>query len=142
MEWSANNNRYLCNLKIFIFSSGDIGIHGIEAINVGESSVTGTGEEIIHAHQDQLERYVYKSVHFVVLQEIHWICFSYCLFFAISIAWCSSTTLNIMSIKDLKIRRTREVFIGDVMIVCNTYLDKANITCKILHADMTYANGT
>jgi hypothetical protein len=68
-----------------MFSSSEIGIPGIEAINVGESSVTGTGEATIHVQQEQLERYVYKNVDFAVGKEIHGNCSSYCLFFVIVI---------------------------------------------------------
>jgi hypothetical protein len=50
-------------------------------------------------------------------------------------------TQNIVSIEDLNSHRTGEVFIGDVMVVYNTYLDKANRSHKILHADMTNENG-
>jgi hypothetical protein len=62
---------YLCNLQIVIFSSGEICIPRIKAINVGELSMTGICETSIHGQHDQLEMYVYKSVHFVVGQEIH-----------------------------------------------------------------------
>jgi hypothetical protein len=47
-----------------MFSSRKIGIPVIEAINVGESSVTCTGETTIHAQQEQLERYAYKKCTF------------------------------------------------------------------------------
>jgi hypothetical protein len=33
--------------------------------------MTGVGEATIHVQQNQLERYVYKNVHFAVGQEIH-----------------------------------------------------------------------
>jgi len=52
----------LCNLQIAMFNSSEIGIPGIEAINVRESSLTGTSEATIHVQQEQLERYVYKKM--------------------------------------------------------------------------------
>jgi hypothetical protein len=55
--------------------------------------------------------------------------------------WCSCVNSNIVSIEDLNNCRTREVFIGDVMVVYNTYLDYVNRTHKILCANTTYANG-
>jgi hypothetical protein len=41
----------------------------------------------------------------------------------------------------LNSRRVGELFIGDVMVVYNTYLDKVNKSRKILRADMTDENG-
>jgi hypothetical protein len=41
----------------------------------------------------------------------------------------------------LNSRRTGDLFIGDVMVVYNTYLDKVNKSRKILRADMTDENG-
>jgi hypothetical protein len=34
-----------------------------------------------------------------------------------------------------------EVLIGDVMVIYNTYLDKANRSCQILRANMTNESG-
>jgi hypothetical protein len=43
--------------------------------------------------------------------------------------------------RGLEQSQTGEVFIGDVMVVYNTYLDKVNRSCKILRVDMTDENG-
>jgi hypothetical protein len=45
-----------------MFISSEI---GIPKINVGESSVIGTGEATIHVQQEKLERCLYKNVDFV-----------------------------------------------------------------------------
>jgi hypothetical protein len=46
-------------------------------------------------------------------------------------------TPKVLSIEGLNNHRTGQVFIGDIMVVYNTYLDKANKTRSIMRADMT-----
>jgi hypothetical protein len=46
-------------------------------------------------------------------------------------------TPKVLSIEGLNSRRTRQVFIGDIMVVYSTYLDKANKSRSIMRADMT-----
>jgi hypothetical protein len=46
-------------------------------------------------------------------------------------------TPKILSIEGLNSRRTGQVFIGDIMVIYSTYLDKPNKTRSIIRADMT-----
>ena len=46
-------------------------------------------------------------------------------------------TSKVLSIEGLNNHRSGQVFIGDIMVVYNTYLDKANKSRSIMHADMT-----
>jgi hypothetical protein len=46
-------------------------------------------------------------------------------------------TPKILSIEGLNSRRTGQVFIGDIMVVYSTYLDKENKTRSIMRAEMT-----
>jgi hypothetical protein len=46
-------------------------------------------------------------------------------------------TPKILSIEGLNSRRTGQMFIGDIMFVYSTYLDKVNKTRSIMCADMT-----
>jgi hypothetical protein len=62
-------------------------------------------------------------------------------FLQFSIAWYNFKTLNIVSIEELKSCRIGEVFIGDMIVIYNTYLDKAYRTHKVSCAEMTDANG-
>ena len=50
-------------------------------------------------------------------------------------------TPKVLSIEDLNNRRTGQVFVGDIMVVYSTYLDKENKTRSIMHADMTDKEG-
>jgi hypothetical protein len=45
-------------------------------------------------------------------------------------------TSKVLSIEDLNSRQTGPLFIGDIMVVYTTYLDKANKNRSIMHADM------
>ena len=46
-------------------------------------------------------------------------------------------TPKILSIEGLNSRRTGQVFIGDIMVIYSTYLDKENKTRSIMRVDMT-----
>jgi hypothetical protein len=46
-------------------------------------------------------------------------------------------TSKVLSIEGLNNRRTGQVFIGDIMVIYSTYLDKENKIRFIMHADMT-----
>ena len=47
-------------------------------------------------------------------------------------------TSKVPSIKGLNSRQTRQLFVGDIMVVYTTYLDKENKSRSIMRADMTY----
>jgi len=47
-------------------------------------------------------------------------------------------TSKVMSVEALNNRQTGQVFIGDIMVVYTTYLDKANKIRPIMPPDMTY----
>jgi hypothetical protein len=42
-----------------------------------------------------------------------------------------------LSIEGLNSRQTGQVFVGDIMVIYSTYLDKENKTSSIMRADMT-----
>jgi hypothetical protein len=46
-------------------------------------------------------------------------------------------TSKVLSIEGLNNRRTGQVFVGDIMVVYSTYLDKENKSRSIMRADMT-----
>lgn len=46
-------------------------------------------------------------------------------------------TSKVILIEGLNNRRTGKVFVRDIMVIYNTYLDKANKTRSIMRADMT-----
>jgi len=46
-------------------------------------------------------------------------------------------TSKVLSIEGLNNRQTRQVFVGDIMIVYSTYLDKAKKSRSIMRVDMT-----
>jgi hypothetical protein len=46
-------------------------------------------------------------------------------------------TSKVLSIEGLNSHQTGQVFVGDIMVVYSTYLDKANKSRSIMHVDMT-----
>jgi hypothetical protein len=65
----------------------------------------------------------------------------HCLFYAFLVCRPRYTASTIVSIEDLNSRRTGQIFVGDIMAVYNTYLDKTNKSRRILRADMTDEKG-
>ena len=51
------------------------------------------------------------------------------------------STLDIISIKDLNSHRTGQIFVGDIMVTCNTFLDNNKKSRPIMRADMTNEKG-
>jgi hypothetical protein len=64
-------------------------------------------------------------------------CHSHYFFCSKNVTRSKLITPNILSIEGLNNLRTGQVFIGDIMVMYNTYLDKENKTRCIMHADMT-----
>jgi hypothetical protein len=102
--------------------------------NSSDAATTLQGEEI----DKYVHRYLSLSAY---VEKKNKRCSSYHLFIAISFPCCRYTPPNIVSIEDLNSRRVGELFIGDIMVVYSTYLDKVNKTRKILRADMTDEHG-